>query len=49
VIDRDFLSWLRERLINVYGESENVDFVHKLTAIRDRMPLEQDTKIPPSN
>jgi hypothetical protein len=25
-----FLTWLVERLVNVYGESENVDFVHRL-------------------
>ena len=31
--DKEFLIWLRKRLIFVYGESPNVDFIHKLTAI----------------
>ena len=26
----DFLDWLSDRLVNVYGESENVDFVLSL-------------------
>jgi hypothetical protein len=29
----DFLDWVADRLVNVYGESPNVDFVHSL---RDR-------------
>ena len=29
----DFLDWLADRLVNVYGESPNVDFVH---TCRDR-------------
>jgi len=32
-----FLRWLRDRLINVYGESSCVDFVHKLTEIIGRI------------
>lgn len=28
--DIDFLKWIADRLVNVYGESENVDFVQKL-------------------
>jgi hypothetical protein len=31
--DSEFLSWLKERLINVYGESPNVDFVLRLGEI----------------
>lgn len=31
--DRQFLSWLADRLVSVYGESPNVDFVHKLRAL----------------
>jgi hypothetical protein len=31
--DKEFLLWLRDRLITVYHESPNTDFVHKLTAI----------------
>jgi len=31
--DKEFLQWLLDRLIYVYRESENVDFVHKLRNI----------------
>jgi hypothetical protein len=31
--DKDFLKWLCDRLINVYDESPNVDFVIKLRNI----------------
>lgn len=31
--DREFLIWLKDRLVHVYGESPNVDFVHKLDKI----------------
>lgn len=31
--NKEFLSWLRDRLINVYGESPGTDFVQKLTKI----------------
>jgi hypothetical protein len=31
--DHDFLVWLRGRLINVYHESEHVDFVHRLEEV----------------
>lgn len=31
--DRDFLFWLRDRLVNTYKENENTDFVLKLQAI----------------
>ena len=31
--DKEFLIWLRERMIFVYHESPNVDFVRKLTCI----------------
>jgi hypothetical protein len=42
--DRDFLIWLRGRLINVYHENENVDFVHKLTAIINAYPAHKLTR-----
>lgn len=29
----DFLRWLADRLVNVYGESENVDFVLRLREV----------------
>lgn len=31
--DRDFLIWIRDRLIHQHGENENVDYMHKLTSI----------------
>ena len=33
--DKEFLNWLVDRLVHVYGESPNVDFVHKLKAIAE--------------
>lgn len=41
--DKEFLSWLTDRLVNVYGESENVDFVTKLRAIAHALPDAQAT------
>jgi hypothetical protein len=41
--DKEFLNWLADRLVNVYGESEYVDFVHKLRNIALAMPPEQCT------
>jgi hypothetical protein len=34
--DKEFLSWVADRLVYVYGESESVDFVHKLRKISQR-------------
>lgn len=31
--DKEFLVWLRNRMINVYGESPNVSFLHTLNGI----------------
>lgn len=31
--DSDFLYWLRDRLINVYGEDPHLDFVKHLSEI----------------
>lgn len=50
--DVQFLRWLRARLINVYNESPNVDFVQRLKSIADRLELEDATPIltpPPKN
>ena len=38
VNDRQFLGWLRDRLVYVYGESPNVDFVLKLSEIVKQQP-----------
>ncbi len=46
--DGEFLNWLAERLVKVYGESENVDFVQKTKAIGRRINLtypDQDSKM----
>lgn len=34
--NKQFLWWLYERLIYVYGESENVDFVQRVKAMSGR-------------
>ncbi len=33
--DKEFLQWIEARLIQVHGESPNVDYMHKLRAIID--------------
>lgn len=33
--EKQFLHWIADRLVHVYGESENVDFVLKLRKIAD--------------
>lgn len=40
LLDAEFLHWIVDRLINVYGESPNIDFVHRLKRIVDRMENE---------
>lgn len=39
--DKEFLNWLADRLVNVYNESPNVDFVHKLKAIAKNTDQDQ--------
>ncbi len=36
--DRSFLQWLEDRIVSVYGENRNVDFLHRLRAIKDSIP-----------
>lgn len=46
--DEDFLEWLAIRLVNIYGESENIDIVQKTRAIAMRLRKEDpnhDTKL----
>lgn len=43
VKDKDLLNWLAERLVNVYGESPNCDFVQKVRAIADATHPEIET------
>lgn len=41
--DREFLIWLLNRLVMVYGESPGVDFCGKLASIIERIPPDQLT------
>ena len=38
--DREFLIWLHERLSLVHGESELLDYMHKLRAIIKSTPID---------
>lgn len=40
--DSAFLFWLHDRLINVYGENLNVDFVQKLKSLACRLEVDED-------
>lgn len=42
--DSEFLSWLRDRLIYVYGESPSVDFVLRLGEIIEKLELQEIQK-----
>ena len=35
VNNKSFLNWIADRLVNVHGESENVDFINRLREIGD--------------
>lgn len=39
--DRQILIWLHERLVNVHGEEELVDYMHRFRAIILNTPPEQ--------
>jgi hypothetical protein len=41
--DKDFLYWLADRLVNVYGESPNIDFVSKLVSVAESMSQKRHT------
>jgi hypothetical protein len=41
--DKYFLLWLHERLLKVHGESPYVDYMHKLRAIIQATPEDQET------
>jgi len=30
MIDSDFLDWVANRMVGIYGENEDIDFIHKL-------------------
>ena len=44
--DDKFLNWMVGRLINVYGEDENTDFVLRLKAISDKRVVDIDHQMP---
>lgn len=37
LLDAEFLRWIVDRLINIYGESPNIDFIHRLRSVADRL------------
>ena len=39
--DAEFLRWIRNRLVNVYKESENVDFVQRLDVIITKLEMHE--------
>ncbi len=43
--DKEFLTWLYFRLLNVYHESPNCTFCYKLAAIIDVIPSDQITLV----
>ena len=43
MLDKEFLTWLKQRLVNQYKENPNVDFVRKLAAIIEATPEDQFT------
>jgi len=42
--DKEFLQWLHDRLLFVYEEPYNADYMHKLRAIIETIPEERDTR-----
>lgn len=41
--DKEFLMWIHERLVNVHGENECFDYMHKLRAVIAATNSEQET------
>ena len=39
--DKEFLEWLRDRLVYVYNESPNVDFVWRLNEIIEKLRMKE--------
>lgn len=42
--DLEFMIWIHHRLTEVYGEDQNVDYMHKLRAVINTIPPNQVTK-----
>jgi hypothetical protein len=41
--DKEFLTWLRDRMVNVYGVNPHTDYIHKLNAIIESTPPDKVT------
>jgi hypothetical protein len=41
--DKDFLWWLADRLVYVYHENKDIDFIHKLVSIAEATPVNRLT------
>lgn len=42
--DPEFLRWLHVRLVQVYGESTNMDFVQRLNTIAHKLESQQNLR-----
>jgi hypothetical protein len=42
--DKDILEFIYDRLLNVHGENENYDYMHRLKSILERSDNSQSTK-----
>lgn len=42
--DHEFLHWLRDRLINVYGEDPHIDFVVKLNELARKIEVNETSR-----
>ena len=41
--DKQFLLWLHKRLVNVYGENKDFDYMHKLRSVISTTPPNKET------
>lgn len=44
--DREFLCWIRDRLVYVHGENANYDYIQRLAAIAAEIPEYQKSSWP---
>lgn len=43
--DKDFLQWIHDRLVHVYGENPDFDYMHKFRSIIDNKDNDRCTNI----
>jgi hypothetical protein len=43
--DQEFLQWIHDRIANVYGENENVDFLHRLRKVIEALAQRADEPV----